>query len=190
MARGDLKRISRFLSLVLRHDPGRIGITLGPDGWTPVAELLRALDRHGRPLSRADLDWVIENNDKRRFALSDDGTMIRASQGHSVAVDLGYAPEVPPEHLYHGTVGRFLDAILADGLKRRARHDVHLSPDPGTATRVGARRGKPVILEIAAGAMHRDGHVFRLSANGVWLTDHVPPRYIRVLGNPGGAGDR
>lgn len=119
-------------------------------------------------------------NDKRRFTV--DGDRIRANQGHTVTVDLELPPAEPPAYLYHGTVARHLDAIRAEGLRPMFRHHVHLSPDRETATRVGARRGRPVVLSVDAGAMHHDGLVFHVSANGVWLTDAVPPRYLRFPG--------
>ena len=132
-------------------------------------------------ISRAELDEVVRTNDKRRFAFSADGTRLRASQGHSVSVDLGLTSEVPPAVLYHGTVERFLASILATGLAKRARQHVHLSADVATAGRVGSRRGRPVILRIDAAAMHAAGLRFYRSANGVWLTDEVPPAYISRL---------
>src|SRR5262249_54601243 len=112
------------------------------------------------------------------FALSEDGLRIRASQGHSVEVDLQYPPETPPEILYHGTATRFLDDIRKAGLKKMGRHDVHLSAETKVTFQVGSRHGKPVLLTIRAGQMHRAGHVFCRSANGVWLTAHVPPEFI------------
>jgi putative RNA 2'-phosphotransferase len=144
-----------------------------------VDALLAALARSGTVLTRAELERIVETNDKKRFAFNADLSLIRAVQGHSTPVTLGHPAAVPPELLYHGTVERFLADILREGMKPGARHDVHLSPDEATARRVGARRGQPVILIIQAGEMHRDGHVFQLSDNGVWLTPHVPPRYIR-----------
>jgi putative RNA 2'-phosphotransferase len=171
------KRISKYLARHLRHDPARIGISLDPQGWVGVDELLAAAARDGFRFSRAELEHVVATNDKRRYAL--DGERIRASQGHSVAVDLGLAAVEPPAFLFHGTVARFLSAIRAEGLKPMARHHVHLSPDRETATRVGARRGRPVILTVDAGAMHRAGHVFHRSENGVWLTDAVSPGFLR-----------
>ena len=178
-----LTTTSKFLSLVLRHHPEAIGIALDAGGWVAVDTLLARCRAHGRKLSRAELDEIVATSPKRRFAFSDDGTRIRASQGHSVAIDLGYAPAAPPERLYHGTVASSLAAIRAGGLQRMKRQHVHLSADAETARAVGARRGRPVILRIAAGRMHRDGHVFYLSANGVWLTDEVPPAYIAVPGS-------
>ncbi|MEU3445789.1 RNA 2'-phosphotransferase [Streptomyces thermolilacinus] len=170
-------KVSKYLSRHLRHQPERIGLVLDPHGWVAVEDLLRAMARHGMPLTRAELEHVVAVNDKRRFAL--DGDRIRASQGHTVEVDLGLPPATPPAYLYHGTVAAALDAIRAEGLRPMSRHHVHLSPDRETATRVGARRGRPVVLTVDAGAMHRDGHVFHVSANGVWLTDAVPARYLR-----------
>jgi putative RNA 2'-phosphotransferase len=175
-------RQSKFLSLVLRHQPEKIGIVLDENGWVAVDILLVAMARHGQSLQRADLERIVQENDKKRFAFSDDGLRIRANQGHSVDVDLALSPQVPPEKLFHGTVGKFLDSIFATGLMKGDRHHVHLSPDLETATKVGQRRGKPVILEVAAGDMHREGHAFFLSNNGVWLVDGVPPRFLRLEG--------
>lgn len=173
-------KVSKYLSKHLRHQPERIGIALDPNGWVEIDVLLRAAAAHRFPITRAELDHVVATNDKRRFAV--EGGRIRASQGHTVAVDLGLPPAEPPAYLYHGTVARNLDAIRAEGLRPMDRQHVHLSPDRETATRVGARRGRPVILSVDAGAMHRAGHVFHVSANGVWLTDCVPPEYLRLPG--------
>jgi len=171
-------RASKFLSLVLRHDPGRIGIVLDDAGWTDVAALLAACAQHGVSLTRADLTEIVATSDKQRFALSPDGERIRANQGHSVEVDLQLAPAEPPATLFHGTVDSAIASIRAEGLVRGQRHHVHLSSDIATATRVGGRRGKPVVLTIRAGQMAAAGHVFYCSANGVWLVDHVPPEFI------------
>lgn len=173
-------RTSKFLSLVLRHDPARIGITLDDAGWTEVAALLAACAAHGVVISRAELQTIVETSDKQRFALSPDGERIRANQGHSVGVELGLPITTPPARLYHGTVERALAGIRAEGLSRRERHDVHLSAEQSTATKVGQRRGAPVILTIRADEMVAAGFVFRVSANGVWLTEHVPPEFIEL----------
>ncbi|MEU6481271.1 RNA 2'-phosphotransferase [Streptomyces sp. NPDC047017] len=170
-------QVSKYLSRHLRHQPGRIGLALDENGWVAIDALLAAAAAHGFRISREELDHVVATNDKQRFAI--EGGRIRANQGHSVEVDLGLPAATPPAYLYHGTVARALDAIRAEGLRPMDRHDVHLSADRETATRVGARRGRPVVLAVDAAAMHRDGHVFRVSANGVWLTPAVPPRYLR-----------
>ncbi|TJZ50249.1 RNA 2'-phosphotransferase [Streptomyces piniterrae] len=170
-------RISKYLAKHLRHEPERIGITLDAQGWVPVPELIDAAARHGFRFSRAELESVVADNDKQRYAIEDE--RIRANQGHSVRIELDLPPAEPPAYLFHGTVTRNVPAIRAEGLRPMSRHAVHLSPDRETATRVGARRGKPVVLTVDAGAMHRDGHVFRVSANGVWLTGHVPPTFLR-----------
>ena len=180
--RPELKRISKFLSLVLRHRPETVGLELSPDGWVDVDELLSACRANGRSISRAVLNEVVATNDKRRFSFSDDGQQIRANQGHSVDVDLGLEPVEPPERLYHGTVARFLEAIRREGLVRGNRQHVHLSADRQTADNVGQRRGRPVILVVESGRMHADGHKFYLSDNGVWLADAVPPEYLRFPG--------
>ena len=173
-------KVSKYLSKHLRHQPERIGITLDENGWVPVDELMRAAAAHHFPFTRAELDHVVAVNDKRRFTI--DGARIRANQGHTVEVDLDLPPAEPPAYLYHGTVAAHLDAIRAEGLRPMRRHHVHLSPDRETATRVGARRGRPVILSVDSGAMHRAGHVFRVSANGVWLAEAVPTEFLRFPG--------
>jgi putative RNA 2'-phosphotransferase len=180
----DLVRVSKRLSSVLRHHPESVGLQLDHAGWVAVDDLLAALARTGLPLSRADLDTVVATNDKRRFAYDPTGTRIRASQGHSVAVDLGYPPELPPRVLFHGTVERVLPAVLAEGLRPGRRHAVHLSQDVATARAVGARRGRPVVLRVDAAAMAAEGAVFTRSANGVWLTDAVPARHLAVVDGP------
>ncbi|GAB7044976.1 RNA 2'-phosphotransferase [Catenuloplanes indicus] len=178
----DIKRISKRLSLVLRHRPESIGVTLTADGWIPVPALLAALARHGLPLTRDQLGRVVDENDKKRFTIerTSGGERIRANQGHSVAVELGYAAEAPPGTLYHGTADRNLASIRERGLVKGGRHHVHLSPDPATARTVGTRHGRPVVLTVAAARMAADGHAFFRSANGVWLTDAVPPEYLDV----------
>lgn len=170
-------KVSKYVSKHLRHQPERIGLVLDPQGWVEIDDLLGAAAAHGFRISRAELDHVVAANDKQRFAV--EGTRIRASQGHTVSVDLGLPEAEPPAYLYHGTVATALDAIRAEGLRPMARHQVHLSPDRETATRVGARRGRPIVLSVDSGAMHAAGHVFRISANGVWLADSVPPEFIR-----------
>lgn len=171
-------KISRFLSLVLRHQPETIGITLAEDGWTNIDELISAMNRHGHPLDFETLEQVVDTNDKKRFSISDDGEMIRANQGHSVEVNLGYKPTPPPTILYHGTVEKFLPSIRQEGIKKGQRHHVHLSRSLEVANSVGKRRGQPVILTVRSGEMHSAGFEFFVSTNGVWLTDSIPPAFI------------
>jgi putative RNA 2'-phosphotransferase len=180
MSKDRTIQTSKFLSLVLRHQPEKIGITLDSAGWVGVRELLDALARNGSPVTEAELRHVVETSDKKRFAFSEDGLRIRASQGHSVEVELGYQPATPPDVLYHGTVARFIPSIRATGLVKGQRHHVHLSRDVETAAKVGGRRGEAVVLTVDAAGMARDGLAFYVSANGVWLTDHVPAEYIRI----------
>jgi len=175
-----LVRVSKYLSKHLRHQPERIGLQLQPGGWVEVGALLQACARHGFPLTRAELDEVVARNDKQRFAFDESGTRIRAQQGHSVVVDLQLAPMEPPSVLYHGTVARNLAAIMHDGLLPMSRQHVHLSADVATARLVGARRGTPVILAVDAATMHRKSFQFFRSGNGVWLAEHVPPRYLSL----------
>lgn len=178
MSKDKLTKTSKFLSLVLRHEPRLIGITLDSAGWVPVSELLRACHAHGQPLTLEELHEVVAGNDKQRFSFSEDRQKIRANQGHSVPVELGYTPDIPPNILYHGTVEKFLPLIKEEGLKKGARHHVHLSSDEETAGRVGGRRGRPVILKVESGRMQQEGFEFFRSANGVWLTEHVPSKYL------------
>lgn len=169
---------SKFLSLILRHEPERVGLKLGEAGWVSVDELLAAMKRHGKIVTLEQLKHIVATSDKKRFAFSEDVLRIRANQGHSVEVDLQYAPQIPPEILYHGTATRFLDSIRKDGLKKMERHDVHLSAETKITMQVGGRHGTPVLLTIRAGEMNRAGHTFRCSTNGVWLVNHVPPQFI------------
>jgi len=174
----DNKTISKFLSLILRHAPETINLQLDKNGWADVDELLSKVAQHGQPFTAERLEEVVETNDKQRFAFNADHTKIRANQGHSVDIDLELQPQQPPEFLFHGTVAKFLDGIKKEGLQKMSRRHLHLSLDKETAVKVGSRRGSPVILNISSGQMHRDGFLFYLSDNGVWLTDSVPSKYI------------
>lgn len=171
-------RISKFLSLVLRHKPERINLRLDEAGWAQVDELLRACLAHGFPLAIEELREVVRESDKQRFSFSEDNARIRANQGHSVQVELGYAPAAPPNVLYHGTASRFLPSIKEKGLIKGTRHHVHLSLDTETALVVGNRYGKPVVLKVLSAQMYADGFIFYQSTNNVWLTEHVPAKYL------------
>lgn len=174
----DPVQTSKFLSLILRHEPAKFGVVLDEAGWTDVEALLEACRKHGRAFDRALLEQIVATNDKKRFSFDETGTRVRANQGHSVEVELGYEPASPPALLYHGTATRFVAAIRAEGLKKMARHHVHLSADEATARAVGQRHGKPAVLVIDAAAMAGEGFAFFLSTNAVWLVDHVPARFI------------
>lgn len=174
---------SKFISLVLRHQPDKIGLHLDGNGWAEIDELLQLAGKAGKNISRALLDEVVADNDKQRFVISDDGKRIRANQGHSINIDLALDPVVPPAVLYHGTATRFLQSIRKQGLLHGNRQHVHLSLERGTATNVGQRHGFPVILEIDAARMHADGHLFYVSKNGVWLCHEVPVSYITFPSN-------
>lgn len=171
-------KVSKFLSLVLRHKPEEIGLVLDDNGWADVDELIQLANQRGRRLTRPLLEQVVAANDKQRFAFSSDGRRIRANQGHSIEVDLALPPAEPPEVLYHGTAERFIDSIRSQGLHSASRQHVHLSRDIATATKVGQRHGQPVVLVVRSGAMFAAGHNFMLSANGVWLTELVPVEYL------------
>jgi putative RNA 2'-phosphotransferase len=173
-----LVTVSKFLAKHLRHAPEALGLTLQPGGWVLVDELLAASGRAGFAISYDELIECVATNDKRRFSFDDTGDLIRANQGHSIDVDLQLEEKEPPDILYHGTVERFLASIMAEGLKKGKRHHVHLSKDMDTARKVGARRGKPVVLLVNAKRMLGEGFKFFLSVNGVWLTDSVPVDFL------------
>jgi putative RNA 2'-phosphotransferase len=182
-----MKNNSKLLSLVLRHKPETIGLELDKNGWVTIGRLLDQMEVHDRMMDYEELMDIVENNDKKRFEIKkadfgDNGydDLIRATQGHSVKVDLGLKAERPPMKLYHGTVDKTIDPIMKDGLKKMNRHAVHLSEDVSTATKVGGRRGKPIILEVNSGHMYTDKIKFFKSNNGVWLTNSVDPKYIKL----------
>lgn len=174
----QIKNTSKFLSLILRHSPQTIGLQLDENGWADVDELIKNSAKHRQHFTKGELEEIVAQNDKQRFAFNETHTKIRASQGHSIDVELNLVAQQPPEFLYHGTVAKFIDSIKKEGLQKMSRQHVHLSKDMDTAYRVGSRRGQPIILSIRSGDMYRDGHVFNLSDNGVWLTDQVPVTYI------------
>jgi putative RNA 2'-phosphotransferase len=176
-----LVKVSKYLSKHLRHQPERLGLTLAPGGWVDVEVLLDSCQAHHFPLTRAELEVVVSSNDKQRFAFDPTGQRIRANQGHSVAIDLQLEATVPPPELYHGTAEHNVSSILKNGLQKMARHHVHLTADMGTAMKVGARHGKPVIFVIHTAAMVQANYEFYVSANGVWLLEHVPPEYLQRL---------
>jgi len=174
-----LVKVSKYLSKHLRHQPERLGLELRAGGWVTVSELLEACARSGFTVTEDELREVVERSDKQRFGFDPSGLLIRANQGHSVTVDLELEPVAPPPLLFHGTGAGSVGSILSSGLKPMARHHVHLSIDEETARRVGMRHGRPVILTVDAARMAADGFVFFVSTNGVWLTDAVPPEYLR-----------
>ncbi len=173
--------LSKFLSKHLRHAPEELGLTLQPGGWVEVDALLAASARVGFAIAYDELIECVETNDKKRFSFDETGDLIRANQGHSVEVDLQLEEQRPPDVLYHGTVERFLVSIMDGGLNKGKRHHVHLSKDIETVRKVGARRGKPVLLQVDAGRMHREGFKFIVSANGVWLTEAVAAIYLKRI---------
>lgn len=171
-------RLSKFLSLVLRHKPQEIGIELDEQGWADVTQLIEKMNKNGTKIDEKIIAFVVQSNAKQRFAFNTDGTKIRANQGHSIAVDHGYDAITPPPILYHGTAERNEKSILEKGLDKRQRHHVHLSQQIETAIEVGKRYGNPIVFEVNTQQMHLDGHLFYRADNGVWLTDHVPPNYL------------
>ena len=178
-----LEKASRWLIKALRHQPQMLNLPGKPmnfeeGGWASIDHVLQALARNKFPVTRVELDWIVQSSNKQRFGISDDGLRIRANQGHSVEVDLQLAPVMPPDVLLHGTAIHFCSAIQAQGLIKMSRQHVHMSADTATATQVGSRHGKVVVLTIDASRMHADGLLFFRSENGVWLTDHVPQQYI------------
>lgn len=177
----DYIQTSKFLALVLRHKPQKIGLVLDEHGWADVDELIEKTVRSGRELDRVSLEYIVRTNDKKRYAFNKDHTKICASQGHTIPVDVELEETVPPDVLYHGTAESSLPSIMAKGLLKMKRLYVHLSKDVSTAIKVGQRHGKPVVLLVDSGRMYKDGYKFYLSANGVWLSDHVPVDYLSKL---------
>lgn len=176
----QLKHTSKFISLVLRHKPEEIDLQLDANGWAPVQELIIKMNAAGVPIDADLLHTIVDSNDKNRFAFNADQTMIRASQGHSIEVELNLTPVEPPAILYHGTTEKYLESIFSSGLQKQSRQYLHLSATIEAAKTVGSRHGKPVILSINAKEMYAAGFKFYLSANNVWLADEVPVNYIKL----------
>ena len=179
----DKEKVSlgKFISMILRHRPEVIGITLDEHGWADVGDLISGIRNAGHPdLCLSDLEEIVETNNKQRYSFSADKALIRANQGHSIPVDVELPVVSPPEILWHGTGEKFVPSILQQGILRMNRLYVHLSPDRDTATNVGRRHGKPVLLRVNARQMEKDGYQFYLSVNGVWLTKEVPVKYFEI----------
>ena len=174
-------KISKFLSLILRHKPEIVGLELDENGWADVKNLLEKSAANGNSFTRQELEEVVETNDKKRFAFNDAKTRIRASQGHSIEVEIEFDEKTPPEILYHGTAEKNVGAILQNGLQKMQRHHVHLSADKETARAVGTRYGKPVIFKIETEKMLAENFKFYISANGVWLVAEVPSEFLEIL---------
>lgn len=177
----EITKISKLLCLVLRHQPDVLKIELDEQGWTDVPILIEKLKNQFPNFDDKVLDFVVENNNKKRFAFNDNKSKIRASQGHTIKVELGYTAQIPPDILYHGTAEHFLDSILKTGIQKQQRHHLHLSKSLETALNVGQRHGKVVVLEVNAAKMQEDGYQFFVSENQVWLTDFVPIKYFNIL---------
>ena len=177
----EIKKLSKFLSLILRHKPKTIGITLDEHGWADVEELLKKMNKTGHNIDLPLLGRIVAENDKQRFSFSADGKKIRANQGHSIHVDVELKQVEPPDVLYHGTIEKNRESIEKNGLVKGSRLHVHLSKDVETAIMVAARRkGKNIIYKVSAGEMYKDGFQFYESVNGVWLTDRVPAKYLSI----------
>ncbi len=176
-------RIGRFLSLILRHKPEVIGITLDEYGWAYVDDILKGFEKEGHAITMEDLIYIVENNNKKRYSFNDDLTKIRANQGHSIKVNIELQKETPPNILYHGTAEKYYNEIINKGILKQTRNHVHLSIDIETALVVGKRHGKPIIFEVDTKQMYKDGVDFYLSKNNVWLVDKVMPKYIKLLKN-------
>ncbi|KAB7790053.1 RNA 2'-phosphotransferase [Bifidobacterium leontopitheci] len=174
-----LTHISKYMSLILRHKPEVVGITLDRHGWADMDALIAGIGREYPTFDRAMLEEIVRTDSKQRYSFSEDGTKIRANQGHSIPVDVELPETEPPQMLYHGTARRFTASINANGLLPQSRLYVHLSLDEQTAKKVGRRHGDPAVYLVDAARMRRDGHVFYRSVNGVWLTRTVPARYLQ-----------
>ena len=173
----SLNKTSRFISMILRHKPGVIGITLDEHGWADVSELIEGVNKV-HPLDMETLEEIVRTNEKQRFSFNEDKTKIRANQGHTIPVDVELEEKEPPEFLYHGTADKYVESIDCTGLEPRQRLYVHLSTDKEMAAKVGQRHGKPVVYRVNSGQMAKDGYRFYLSVNGVWLTKAVPVKYL------------
>lgn len=173
-------KISKFLSLILRHQPEVVGLSLEESGWISIEKLIKACTDYGKNFTFAELKEVVETNDKKRFAFNENETKIRANQGHSIKVEIEFEEKIPPAILYHGTAEKNVGAIFAKGLKKMARHHVHLSADVETARKVGIRYGKPVIFQIDTEKMRAEGFKFYVSANNVWLIESIPPKFLET----------
>lgn len=174
-------KASKFMSLVLRHKPNIANLTLDKNGWASISDLLSAMKKKGFDINRDGLESIVKNCNKKRYAISDDGTKIRAVQGHSVTVDAMLKKANPPAFLYHGTPAKNKDSILRTGLNKGNRHHVHLSGDLETAKQVGARRRTDyVVFRIQTEAMLKDNIIFFISENGVWFVDFVDPKYLSI----------
>ena len=172
---------SKFISLILRHKPDVIGITLDEHGWANVDDLLTGLNKAGHIVCMKDLEDIVSTDNKQRYSFNEDKTLIRANQGHSINVDVELKEVEPPSILYHGTTKDVLESIYEQGIKPMSRLYVHLSKDIDTATKVAKRRRNPIILEINTEQMRKDNIKFYLSSNGVWLTKYVDSKYIKEL---------
>lgn len=177
----DLKKTSVFISLILRHKPDVIGISLDEHGWANVQELINGINKTGKySIDMPMLEEIVRNDNKQRYSFNEDTSKIRANQGHSINVDVELKKTVPPEVLHHGTGEKYVESINAEGLKPKSRLYVHLSKDVETAVTVGSRHGKSVVYTVASGEMHRQGYTFYLSENGVWLTKNVPVDFMKI----------
>ncbi|WP_196892893.1 RNA 2'-phosphotransferase [Aureivirga marina] len=177
----NYRRISKFLSLVLRHQPEKIHLTMDENGWVSVSQLLSNMNKFQHKIGMELLEEVVETNEKKRFAFNEDKTKIRANQGHSVQVDLAYTAKTPPEILYHGTAIKFTDSIYKTGLQKKKRHHVHLSKDFETAEKVGRRHGQLVVFEINTTKMVAENFKFFKSENGVWLVEEIPVKFLKEI---------
>lgn len=176
----SLKETSKFISLILRHKPDVIGITLDEHGWANVDELIAGVSKT-HPLNMSMLEQIVAEDEKQRYSFNEDKTLIRANQGHSIPVDVELEEKEPPEILFHGTGEKYVDSISKEGLIPKSRLYVHLSADEETAVKVGQRHGKPVVFKVKSDEMHRDGFKFYCSVNGVWLTKKVPVVYLERI---------
>lgn len=176
----NLTKTSRYISLILRHKPETIGISLDEHGWANVRELIDGVNKTHK-LDMKLLEEIVETDDKQRYSFNEDKTKIRANQGHSVDVDVELEEAVPPQYLYHGTATKYMDSIWKDGLVPKSRLYVHLSADMETATNVGERHGKPIVFRIRSKCMYLQGHKFYKSQNGVWLTKNVPVEFMEIM---------
>ena len=177
----DDKRLSKFLSLVLRHRPDDFDIALDSNGFTDADALFAVVkSKYKGKYSYEDVVRVTTTpaqDGKMRFELVDG--RIRARYGHNKRVEaIAYQPVTPPEILYHGTPQTAVAAIRREGLSAQQRQYVHMATTVERATSVGARHGKPILLKVRARVAHEAGVAFFQADDEHYLTQSLPPEFI------------
>lgn len=177
----DTALVVRTVAFALRHHPTQFGLTLDGGGWAAMDELLLALRIH-RPgwfgLTRGTLEQALACPAAARFEVS--GGRVRARYGFSVPRTAVGDPQPPPGRLFHGLPRAAVAAVLRDGLWPMCRQFVHLTTDRAYAARVATTDGDGFVLEVAAVTAAAAGRRFYPANHHVWLTDAIPPAFLRV----------